>query len=258
MAAPMVAGAVALLFQRDPTLTQDKLMALLQAGAHPFRVASPFEDQGGPGELDVKGALDALDQMQKPALVLPSKDNVACSAACDAVCHDTCGDACGAASWITLGADYVAADESTPLAVIVELRTAGTPQRASQTCLVSDVHRADLFDSSRLQPWVTIDGHAQVAPALQRRAPGLWTMNVVVPHGLGGSSLSVGVMFDGVDIAEPKTVPIGTDIWNAQYPTRVKGGCAVAGGVGAPWRPLSVIAMLALCLLRVVRRRHSD
>ncbi|MEO6574728.1 MAG: S8 family serine peptidase, partial [Polyangiaceae bacterium] len=49
MSAPMVAGAVALLFQRDPTLTQDKIVALLQAGAHPFRGSAPFEDQGGPG-----------------------------------------------------------------------------------------------------------------------------------------------------------------------------------------------------------------
>ena len=62
MASPMVAGAIALLFARDPTLTQDKLVGLLQAGAHPMRGYAPFDDQNGPGELDVAGAFDALEQ----------------------------------------------------------------------------------------------------------------------------------------------------------------------------------------------------
>jgi subtilisin family serine protease len=212
MSAPMVAGTIALLFQRDPTLTQDKLTALLQGGAHALRVPSLFDDQTGPGELDVQGALDALDQMQNPRLVLPD----------------------ASASWLTLGAEYVAADGSQPLAAIVELRTSG------------GTHRADLFDASRLHAWVTIDGAPQLAPALQRLGPGLWTTSVRAPTGLGGSSLTIGVTFDGANIVTPKTVPIGTDFANAQYPTHVKGGCAIgaraptiySGGVrdgGDPW-----------------------
>jgi subtilisin family serine protease len=74
MSAPFVAGAVALLFQRDPTLTQDKILAALQAGAHTFRGSSPFEDQNGPGELDVIGALDALDDMNNPTARMPVRE----------------------------------------------------------------------------------------------------------------------------------------------------------------------------------------
>ena len=64
MSAPMVAGTIALLFQKDPTLTQDKIVGLLQAGAHDFRGPHPFDDQSGPGELDVLGTLDALEQIE--------------------------------------------------------------------------------------------------------------------------------------------------------------------------------------------------
>jgi hypothetical protein len=217
MAAPMVAGAVAVLFERDRTLTQDKVTALLQAGAQRFHtspggpnpksppylgdlsyVAAPFDDQGGPGELDVQGALDALDQMQNPALVLPTR----------------------AASWVTLSTDYFAADESMPLTAIFELRTA------------DGTHRADMFDPTRFVGRVSIDGAPQAAPPLQKVAPGLWTMTIQLPRGLGGSSLTIGATFDGVDIVDPKTVPIGTDIWNAEYSSHAKGGCAVAASVG--------------------------
>src|SRR5262249_37615128 len=102
MSSPVVAGVVALLLQADPSLTQDKVLALLQAGAHRYRTSTPFDDQAGPGEVDAMGSLDALDQMKTPALYLPE----------------------AARSWLTLSADYVAADGSTPLTAIVELRTA--------------------------------------------------------------------------------------------------------------------------------------
>lgn len=232
MSAPMVAGAIALLFERDRTLTQDKITALLQAGAHKFRaegdavVAAPFEDQGGPGELDVEGALDALDQMQNPVLVMPDRDK----------------------SWLTVGADYVAADESTPLTAIVELRTA------------DGAHRADLFEASRLQAWVTVNGVPQPAPPLQKLAPGLYVTTLKLPRGMGGGSLTIGASFDGADIVTPKTLPIGTDIWNAEYPTHAKGGCAVAGGVGNPswgFGLVEIVGLLSIGAIFGVRRRRA-
>lgn len=58
---PIVAGAVAVMLQHDPTLTQDVVMAALQGGAHPLRGPTPFEDQEGPGEVDVIGAVEAVD-----------------------------------------------------------------------------------------------------------------------------------------------------------------------------------------------------
>jgi subtilisin family serine protease len=228
MSAPLVTGAVALLFQRDPTLTQDKIVGLLQAGAHPSRGSAPFDDQAGPGELDVVGTLDAFEQMRHPAAYLPSADH----------------------SWLTLSSSYVAADGSTPLTAILELRTA------------DGKHRADLFDASRLEAHARVNGVAALAvpSSIERRAPGLWVFSVEVPPGLGGASLTVRATFDGADIALPKTLPIASDIWSAEYPTRVSGGCAVATRPSAPLsRGASSIALVALASLLVRRRRarHS-
>ena len=195
MSAPMVTGAIALLFERDPTLTQDKIVGLLQAGAHPFRGAHPFDDQAGPGELDVVGALDALDQSWNPAEVLPDPGS----------------------SWITLSASYLAADGSTPVTAVVELRTAASPAR-----------RADLFDVTRLRPVVEIDGVPQPLPTLYRRAPGVWFFTVAPNAGRGGSAITLGATFDGEPIVLPKTIPIATDVWSGEYATTAKGGCALS------------------------------
>jgi subtilisin family serine protease len=218
MSAPLVAGAVALLFERDPTLTQDKIVALLQAGAHAFRGASPYDDQGGPGELDVAGALDALEQMKSPKAFLPSYDK----------------------SWVTLSADYAAADGSTPLTVILELRTA------------DGKHRADLL-GDRLQSVVKLDGQPTNPIAITRRAPGVYTYVVDVPPGLGGSSLTLGATFDGNDIVPPKTIPIATDIWSSEYATVPKGGCTAAGARPEPGT--FALALLGLLLLKARSRR---
>ncbi len=218
MSAPLVAGAVALLFQMDPTLTQDKIVALLQAGAHPFRGDAPFQDQGGPGELDVLGSLDALERMHDPKTFLPSADK----------------------SWLTVSADYVAADGSTPVTAIVELRTA------------DGQHRADLL-GDRLQAVVKLDGVPTIPPAILRRGPGVYTFVVQPPPGLGGRSLTFGATFDGVDVVTPKTLPISADIWASQYPSSTKGGCNVA----PPPRERSGLAWLAVGLAAsLVRRRR--
>ena len=229
MSAPMVTGAVALLFQKNPTLTQSDVMMLLQAGAHPFRTAAVFQDQGGPGELDVQGSLDALDQMANPKLLLPAREK----------------------SWMTFSADYVAADESTPLTAIVELRAIDPAHPSDQP------HRADLFDASRLSPYVLIDGRASLAPQIVRRGPGVWYMTILLPRGMGGSSFTLGVRFDGEDIVDPHTLPIGTDIWTADYPSHAKGGCVVArdeGGPASRWGLACVAIAVAFGARRRLRR----
>ncbi|HEY6463584.1 MAG TPA: S8 family serine peptidase, partial [Polyangiaceae bacterium] len=95
---PLVAGAIAILFQRDPTLTQDQVLAALQGGAHALRAPAPFADQAGVGELDVVGALLALDRLEDPQLVLPVASE----------------------SWLASGADVFLADGSTPLEAVLE------------------------------------------------------------------------------------------------------------------------------------------
>ena len=211
MSAPMVTGAVALLFQRDPTLTEDTIVTLLQAGAHAIRGPVPFEDQSGPGELDVAGAFDAQDQMKTGgATLLPSP----------------------ATSWLHLSADFAAADGSTPVVAILELRTADS------------AHRADLFDGTRLAAYAFIDGAPLPPPALVRHGPGVWVASITIGPDQGGSKLVVGATFDGADIVTPHSIPIATDPWSASYAAQAEGsGCSMAGG-GAGSTPFSLFALL--------------
>ncbi len=222
MSSPQAAGTAALLFQKDATLTQDQIVGLLQAGAHAFRTGQPrFEDQGGPGELDVAGSLDALEQEQSPALALPSRTT----------------------SWIMPGADELMADGSTPLTAIVELRTADGDRRA------------DLFDPSRLAAVVELDGAMLSAlPPMQRRAPGVWFFTLTPPPGLGGHTLTIGANFDGAPIVTPVSIPIATDVWTANYPSQTTGSCRAAGTDRSEktWWPLT---LLALGVVAVRRKR---
>lgn len=223
MSSPVVAGVVALLLQRDPTLTQDKVLALLQAGAHRFRTPTMYDDQAGPGEVDALGALDALDQMKSPALHLPALEQ----------------------SWVSLSSDYVPADGSTPMTAIIELRTA------------DGAHRGDLFDASRLEPVLLVDGErVEPPPPLVRRGPGVWFFVWEPPPGLGGSSATFGATFDGAPIVTPRTLPIAPDRWTARYPSYAKGascGAASAAPAGAAAGGFFLAAMG----IALARRRRS-
>ena len=107
---PLVAGTVAILFQHDPTLTQDKVLAALQGGAHPLRGPAQFADQASVGEVDVLGAVTAADRTRKPAARAARARTAAGS---------------------TLGADVYLADGSTPLEAILELRADATASGAA-------------------------------------------------------------------------------------------------------------------------------
>lgn len=67
MASPVVAGAVALLMQREPTLTQARVRDLLQAGSRPLDGVTFAAQQVGAGALDVLGALLAQDEEGRTA-----------------------------------------------------------------------------------------------------------------------------------------------------------------------------------------------
>ncbi|MGH7440938.1 MAG: S8 family serine peptidase, partial [Polyangiaceae bacterium] len=224
---PIVAGAIALMLQYDPTLTQDDLIAALQGGAHPLRGPSSFADQAGPGELDVLGAIDAIDRLRDPKTALPSRS----------------------VSWMSLGDSLALADGSTPIQAILELRApaAGAPRPPP----------ADGFDPSRLTAYALVDGAATtgVAGAPVRRGPGVWTVTVQPPAGLGGSSLTVGARFDGVEVVDAVSVPIAADAWTALYPATVQGGCSVGG---APARRGACAAGVAGALIALLHRRRAN
>lgn len=217
--APVVAGAAAVLLQHDPTLTQADVLAALQGGAHRLRGAAPFADQSGVGEVDVLGAVEAVDRMRTASTSLPV----------------------AAGSWLTPGADFYLADGSTPMEVIVELRAAGTGSGPPPL--------ADGFGDGRLAAYVLVDGQSQPGAVQSpvRRGPGVWVATVLLPSGLGGETLTIGATFDGKDIAAPVAMPIATDAWNAGYPASVSGGC----GVG-PARRVSEAAGMSMGLVTVL------
>ncbi len=221
MSAPMVAGTAAVLLGRDPSLTQDQMTALLQAGAHRFRGPAPFDDQNGPGEVDVLGSLVALDRMKNPQNSLPAYAN----------------------SWVTLSESFVPADGSTPFTVIAELRTPS-----------GDV--ADLVDPARLNPVVSFGGNRLESPQLTRRGPGVWVYILTPPPGYGGTYATFGLELDGVAVVAPKSVPVATDPWTASYPSRATGGACSMHVSGSAddrlgWAGLAVFSALVL-----VRRRR--
>lgn len=204
---PLVAGAVALLLEHNPTLTEPEVLEALQGGAHRLRSAATFDNQAGAGELDVAGALSAVDRLNGEQTTLPDPTT----------------------SWMTLGADVYLADGSTPLQAVVELRTSASGTGAPAL--------ADGFVGSRLGGYLLVDNSYYGAVAPKRVGPGVWLATVLLPSGLGGSSLTLGVTFDGADIVQRKSVTIASDIWSAEYPTTVRGGCtlALARGDGTEW-----------------------
>jgi subtilisin family serine protease len=227
---PVVAGAVAVMLQHDPTLTQADVLAALQGGAHRLRGAAPFADQSGVGEVDVLGAVEAVDRMRSASTALPVRSN----------------------SWLTPGADLYLADGSTPLEVIVELRAASTGSGPPPL--------ADGFSDGRLAAYALVDGQSQpgAVQSFVRRGPGVWVATVQLPSGLGGETLTAGATFDGSDVASSVTIPIATDAWNAGYPATVSGGCGVGPARRASEAAGASMALLtALLLARRGRRRSA-
>ena len=224
---PVVAGAVAVLLQNDPTLTQSDVLAALQGGAHRLRGAAPFSDQSGVGEVDVLGAVEAADRTHNASLALPVR----------------------AASWLTPGGDFFLADGSTTMQVIVELRaTAAGP---------GPPPLADGFADGRLVPYALVDGQAEAfaVQSFARRGPGVWVATVSLPAGLGGSTLTLGATFDGADVVAPRSIPIATDAWSARYTGSARGGCSVGAKEAAlPWWSVAA-GLLAASLL--ARRRGT-
>lgn len=154
MSSPFAAGAIALLFQKDPSLTQEDVRALLQAGARPLaddpkEGGSPRDYANGAGILDLEGALSALERKGAPPRA--------------------------SALFMRLGATYLAADGGLPLHALVLARDGvGRP--------------ADVEGGLSL----ALEG-ARVQSALEHPAVGLYRFAVVAEPGLGGKQATVGV-----------------------------------------------------------------
>jgi subtilisin family serine protease len=188
MSAPIVSGAIALLFQRDPTLTQDAVRAILQAGARPLQGIVLDERQIGPGALDLEGALSVATAGESPALRVPTSQ-----------------------SWLTVSQSYAHPDPAWPVTCYLDLRDA-------------QGNIADGFDESRLRLSAT---PALVKEPLTRVAPGFYSFAVAAPAGTGEQTLHIAVSFDDQLIVE-KDLQIAVDRWVADDGVSARGGCGLA------------------------------
>lgn len=222
MASPVAAGAMALLLDRDPNLTQGRLVEIFQAGArrHQGRVA--VEGQYGPGALDLVGALAAFAG-EDPAAGTPPDPS---------------------ASFWSLSTSYARPDPSWPVHGLVQLRR-------------SDGTLASGLDGSGLALEVE-GGLVQRAPVKVRH--GTFAFTVSGRRGGGGSEMRVRVLHDGVPIGETKVLPMGGDAFAATEPMQALGGCDCSAGAGATSsrdasRALAAVVVVALA---VARRRSSE
>jgi hypothetical protein len=186
MAAPIVSGAIALLLQREPTLTQPDVKTLLQAGARRPEGTVLVEQQVGPGALDLVGSLQVLEAISDPVVVEPAAEQ----------------------SWIALAASYAHPDPAWPLAGVVQLRNAAEE--------IADVPAERL----RLEAEPAI-----VTTPLTRVAPGMWEFAIAAPAGSGLGELTLRVLLDGKLLVE-RVTPIATDPWVAEHGVEARGGCS--------------------------------
>jgi len=218
MASPIVAGAIALLFELDPGLTQDAARAILQAGARPLEGVVGDARQIGPGALDLAGALRVASAGESPALRTPTQR-----------------------SWLTMSASFAHPDPDWILTGFVDLR--------------DDADRiADGFDPRRL---ALSAEPALIHEGLTRVAPGFYRFALSAPPNTGGDDLRIAIRFDERVIAE-KTLRIAVDRWVASDGVSARGGCSMIGSGrnpswGAGW--LSWLLCLGLCARRYMRAK---
>jgi hypothetical protein len=192
MAAPLVAGAIALLFEADPALDQERALALLQAGSRSLGGAVFSQQQVGAGALDLERTLEVLEL-----------DRLAGTPR-----------APGRPSRLVLADSMARPDAGWPLTGLAMLRD-------------DDGRVADGFDPGGLS--LAVDGGT--ASALARVAPGLYRFAVTTPPGSGGRELAVALRFEGRTLAS-EHVPIAVDRALATNVPSAFGGCAVVASRG--------------------------
>jgi subtilisin family serine protease len=215
MSAPLVSGAVALLLEQRPELTQPQIRILLQAGARQPTGTVLAEQQLGPGVLDLQGTLAALQAEDSPIERSPADQ-----------------------SRIVLAASFIRPDPRLPLNGLLELRD-GRDRVAD----VSDPRRLGLEVSG---------GSLSMAPT--RLGPGLFQFQVTAPEGSGGAQLELRLTFDGAPLVS-RRVPIGVDRWLAEGNPLARGGCSVGTEPAPHARAWASALTLALLLSLWQRQR---
>lgn len=217
MSSPHVTGAVALLLERRPDLTEPEVIALLQSGARSFEGVVPYDFQSGPGALSVIGALTALEERDKPRGLAPDP----------------------ARSWVHLSTGLARPDGRSPVIVTVQARA-------------SDGSVAHGF-ANPIE--LRAEGAVVLSP-LQPESPGLWRATIAAPPGLGGSDLRVSAAYAGVQLGAEKSLPVGVDIWAGQGAAKARGGCSSADAPPPRPAAVGALAgLVGFSALALTRRR---
>ena len=226
MSSPHVAGAIALLFELDKTLTQQRVTNILQAGARYPVGTVRHETQLGVGALDLEGARRMLTDEQG-IVQQPSIEK----------------------SWWVLSSGYARPDPTWPVWGTVELRN-------QQGEVSTGIAGTDLE--------LLVTGGVVVSPLVKVRH-GLFRFAVAGERGSGGTTMTVDVRFAGQSIETPRELKIGEDAWRATGAIdATSGGCALPKGEQATrWRsaPTSMafgFAMAGVGLLRRRSRKERD
>jgi subtilisin family serine protease len=203
MSAPLVSGAIALLLEGRPELTQPQLRTLLQAGARQPTGPILAEQQVGPGELDLPGTLAVLAAEVSPIDRVPTKR-----------------------SRLALASSFIHPDPKLPLNGLVELRD-------------DDDQVADIADLRAVT--LEVSG-GELSGELTRIAPGLLSFSVSAPEGSGGRQLGLRLSFEGRELVS-RQLGIGTDPWLAEQAPTARGGCGVAKRTGRAGGELLALAL---------------
>lgn len=227
MAAPVVSGAVALLLERDPTLTQSQIMQLLQAGVSRQKASktSPAWERSlpaAPGLLNLPRTHRAFELLESQTRAEPSKDQ----------------------TWLTFADSYVSPGQT--VEVHLWTRTAdGDPA---------------LLDSSDLDVRVT---NGKSSQKLTRQTPGLFRLVVKADADkplTGSDALEVRVRYDGATLAKA-SLPIAGDLGDVRgfgrpTPRLRDESCGLASPHDSSRNWASLFVLASVVLLRR-RRGHG-
>lgn len=190
MSAPIVTGAVALLFDAEPSLTQDRVRALLRAGAT-APIGTQDEQQSGPGVVDIPASLRALElEREDPPPEVPAP----------------------AHSRFVLARSFVYPDPELQLEGLLQLRDA----------------RGRISDGAPSELELRVEGGQLVGP-LRRAAPGLYGFAIAARERSGGSELRLSLWHRGALLLR-RTVPIAVDPHLVSDEVAARGGCQVGAG----------------------------
>jgi len=220
MSAPLVAGAVALLLERNPKLTQPEIRALLIAGARQPTGNIAIAQQAGPGILDAQQMLRAQGFPADTSPLAPSREQ----------------------SWFSFSSSFVRPSGRSRLALTAHLKDAK-----------GAILRVAPEDIS-----LNVTPGALVEP-LSELGPGVWQAAVAADPKTAAETLHVNLHVRG-NLLLSATLPIAVDYEASQHPLTAKGGCSLTSLNLRPREgtPISALGLASVLLFSALRKRRCQ